>query len=155
MRLSDTAIQLKKLDLSKSGGTAYLEYYTPRGDWYDYSWKSNVEKSGGIVSNIGIHLIDLLLWLFGKEYTISRWKNNSRSAYGMLRIGNFEVSIILSIKKGLPPRRILSINMDEFDLSKNFGDLHTLSYQKILAGEGFGIEDCRSAIKLCEELRRL
>jgi len=153
LRLSDTAIQLKKLGLSKLSGTAYLEYYTPRGDWYDYSWKSNVEKSGGIVSNIGIHLIDLLLWLFGKEYTISRWKNNSRSAYGMLRIGNFEIPIILSIKKGLPPRRMLSINVDEFDLSKNFGDLHTLSYQKILSGEGFGIEDVRPAISLCEKLR--
>lgn len=155
LRLSDTAIQLKKLDLSKSGGTAYLEYYTPRGDWYDYSWKSNVEKSGGIVSNIGIHLIDLLLWLFGTDYTIMHWVNGKRRATGTIRIGNFEISIVLSIEKRLPPRRMLSINVDEFDLSKNFGDLHILSYQKILAGEGFGIEDCRASIKLCEELRGL
>jgi len=153
LRLSDTAIQLKKLDLSKSGGTAYLEYYTPRGDWYDYSWKSNVEKSGGIVSNIGIHLIDLLLWLFGTDYTIMHWVNGKRRSTGTIRFGNFEITIILSIEKGFKPKRLLSIKAAEFDFSNDFGELHTKSYEKIIAGEGFGIEDVRPSVRICEELR--
>ena len=42
-----------------------LTYVTARGRWYDVSWKGSDERSGGIVTNIGIHLFDLLLWLFG------------------------------------------------------------------------------------------
>ena len=43
-----------------------LNYNTPRGKWYDYSWKGNSEKSGGILYNIGIHLFDILIWIFGE-----------------------------------------------------------------------------------------
>ncbi|HUV85459.1 MAG TPA: Gfo/Idh/MocA family oxidoreductase, partial [Methanosarcinales archaeon] len=142
LRLSETAVHLKKLhDFSKLRGTAYLEYYTPRGDWYDYSWKMVLEKSGGAATNIGIHLFNLLLWLFGTDYTIMHWVNDKRRSTGTIRFGNFEITIILSIEKGFKPKRVLSINTGEFDFSKEFGDLHTLSYEKILAGEGFGIED--------------
>src|SRR3989304_4353988 len=43
-----------------------LTYITSRGRWYDYSWKGDSQKSGGIATNIGIHFFDLLIWLFGK-----------------------------------------------------------------------------------------
>ena len=36
-----------------------------RGPWYLSSWKGNVERSGGLATNIGIHFFDMLLWLFG------------------------------------------------------------------------------------------
>src|SRR5262245_2410020 len=39
-----------------------LTYVTARGRWYDVSWKGSDERSGGIVTNIGIHFFDLLLW---------------------------------------------------------------------------------------------
>ena len=42
-----------------------LAYLTARGRWYDVSWKGVDERSGGIVTNIGIHFFDLLVWLFG------------------------------------------------------------------------------------------
>src|SRR5438445_2323159 len=42
-----------------------LTYVTSRGRWYDVSWKGSDERSGGLVTNIGIHFFDLLLWLFG------------------------------------------------------------------------------------------
>src|SRR6185295_4802546 len=32
-----------------------LTYVTTRGRWYDVSWKGSEERSGGIVTNIGIH----------------------------------------------------------------------------------------------------
>ena len=44
-----------------------LTYITSRGKWYDYSWKGNQEKAGGIEINIGIHFFDMLLWIFGKK----------------------------------------------------------------------------------------
>ena len=39
---------------------------TPRGNWYKYSWKGDENKSGGLLYNIGIHLFDLINFLFGK-----------------------------------------------------------------------------------------
>jgi UDP-N-acetyl-2-amino-2-deoxyglucuronate dehydrogenase len=128
-------------------------YYTPRGDWYDYSWKNDVQKSGSTIFNIGIHLIDLLLYLFGTGWSISTWKNRKRSCMGHLEIRDTKVLIELSIEKDKTPTRTFIINGHDFDLSENFGDLHTLSYQKILAGEGFGIHDVFPAIDLCSHLR--
>jgi len=128
-------------------------YYAPRGDWYDYSWKSNISKSGSVIFNIGIHLVDLLLYLFGVDWNVIKWQNSKRRCIGYLEFGATKVSIELSIEKGKTPIRVFTINGQDFDLSENFGDLHTLSYQKILAGEGFGIEDVRPAVSLCEKLR--
>ena len=33
-----------------------VSYFTPRGAWYDTSWKADRDKSGGIRMNLGIHL---------------------------------------------------------------------------------------------------
>src|ERR1039458_5324418 len=43
-----------------------LTYLTSRGNWYFNSWKGDVEKSGGIATNIGIHFFDMLTWIFGR-----------------------------------------------------------------------------------------
>ena len=43
-----------------------VNYITPRGHWYQSSWKGDIKKSGGIIYNIGIHLLDALCYLFGK-----------------------------------------------------------------------------------------
>ena len=42
-----------------------LTYITSRGKWYHASWKGNLDKSGGIATNIGIHFFDILQWIFG------------------------------------------------------------------------------------------
>ena len=42
-----------------------LTYITSRGKWYHYSWKGDIKKSGGVVTNIGIHFFDMLSWIFG------------------------------------------------------------------------------------------
>ena len=47
-----------------------LAYLTARGRWYDVSWKGVEERSGGIVTNIGIHFFDLLVWLFGEVQSV-------------------------------------------------------------------------------------
>ena len=41
-----------------------LTYITSRGNWYDISWKGNIQKSGGIATNIGVHFFDMLTWIF-------------------------------------------------------------------------------------------
>jgi len=47
-----------------------MEYYTPRGPWYDKSWKSQPEH-GGTLLNIGVHMFDALIGLFGYPKNVS------------------------------------------------------------------------------------
>ena len=42
-----------------------LTYITSRGSWYLRSWKGDVNKSGGIATNIGVHFFDMLYFVFG------------------------------------------------------------------------------------------
>ena len=68
LRLHPQLIALRETLRAQPAARLYdvcLTYVTARGRWYDVSWKGSDERSGGIVTNIGIHLFDLLLWLFG------------------------------------------------------------------------------------------
>lgn len=133
---------------------AFLRYYTPRGDWYHYSWKTNMEKSGGLITNIGIHLVDALCWMFGPcvEIRVSRSTDNTVS--GHLHFKRITVNYTLSISQQFEPTRLLQIGNEKFELSGNFKDLHDKSYEHIVAGDSFGIEDVRESIRVCEEARK-
>ena len=156
LRLNEELVQLK--DVIRDGlvieDYPELTYYTPRGDWYKYSWKSDMWKSGGLVFNIGIHLFDLLQWLFGHYESTDVHEYGNEQIMGSVIFKDMTVHFDLSINKKNKPTRLLKIDNYECSFNKGFTDLHTKSYQEILAGNGFGIEDVRPSIKLSEELRR-
>jgi UDP-N-acetyl-2-amino-2-deoxyglucuronate dehydrogenase len=134
-----------------------LEYITPRGKWYSHSWKGNIEKSGGIVMNIGIHFFDMLIWIFGKVIRSDIKHIMAKSARGYTELQNAHVYWDLSIdplKNNIPYRRI-EVDDKEIDFSQGFNDLHTLSYKYILNGRGFSIEDARPAIEFVCGLKKL
>lgn len=129
-----------------------LTYYTPRGSWYNGSWKGDVEMSGGILMNIGIHMFDLMIHLFGDAVTYSTDFIDECSAKGRIQFKNVTVDYDLSIMQHLKPTRRLEINDYTHDF-EGFEDLHTESYREILAGRGFGIEDARPSIELVNKIR--
>ena len=49
--------------------------------------------------------------------------------------------------------RTLTLDGDPIDFSDGFTDLHTKSYEEILAGGGFSISDCRPAIETVAFIR--
>ena len=59
-----------------------LHYVTPRGRWYERSWKGDPERSGGLLTNIGIHMFDFLLWKFGPEIKTSVDERTSTTIAG-------------------------------------------------------------------------
>ena len=153
LRLHPNAIRLKSLvDKRKGTSIVRVEYVAPRGLWYNYSWKGSIEKSGGLATNIGIHLFDLLLWLFGPVRLVDIRETVGQGVKGTLGFYKTAVSINLSID-GDTSSRVFSVNGEDYDFTKNFTGLHTKSYENIINGYGFGIEDVRPAIKLCEEIR--
>jgi UDP-N-acetyl-2-amino-2-deoxyglucuronate dehydrogenase len=140
-----------------------LTYITARGRWYDHSWKGSDERSGGLVTNIGIHLFDVLLWLFGPVTACEVHMRERRRIAGFLALERANVRWLLSVESSdLPPERtpaasttFRSITVDggEVEFSEGFGDLHTRVYQEVLAGRGFGIADGRPAIELSHRIR--
>ena len=151
---------------SSGAGPAELDltYVTSRGSWYFASWKGEEKKSGGIVPNIGVHFFDMLLWIFGpveeSEVTLLR----EDAASGILRFADATVRWFLSVNAAHLPdeckasgqRTFRSITMEgqEIEFSDGFTDLHTESYRRILAGEGFGIDDALPSIRLTHDIRQ-
>jgi UDP-N-acetyl-2-amino-2-deoxyglucuronate dehydrogenase len=140
-----------------------LSYITSRGKWYHYSWKGDEHKSGGIATNIGVHFFDMLSWIFGdvKENKVHLLKKDKAS--GFLQLENARVRWYLSIDyndvpeearaRGQRTYRSITVDGDEIEFSGGFTDLHTLSYQQVLAGNGFGVECARKSIQTVYDIR--
>jgi len=161
LRLHPSIIKLKKeIDsVSNKKNKISLDYITPRGKWYEYSWKGDCSKSGGIATNIGIHFFDMLLWIFGDVKSSYVEDHTDLKARGHLQLERAEVSWNLSIDSSdLPhedwkPYRSITINSKELEFSSGFTDLHTESYRKILLGQGYGISDAEPSLKLAHQIR--
>lgn len=158
LRLHPVIKELKKqVQNSNEKFKIKLKYITPRGMWYDYSWKGDIDKSGGVLFNIGIHFFDMLIWIFG-EPVIDNVQISDKKALGTLNFKNAEVEFYLSIDyNDLPHKewkafRSLNINDKDYDFSEGFTELHNISYEKIINGEGFGINDIFPAIELIEKM---
>jgi UDP-N-acetyl-2-amino-2-deoxyglucuronate dehydrogenase len=129
-----------------------LIYDTPCGRWYQHSWKADIEKSGGLITNIGIHLLDLLLWLYGPVEAVRVTKRMDDAASGELVLQNADVSWHLSTRGPLT-QRITINNNTSIEFSGGFRDLHKNVYENTLAGRGFTVADARPAVELAHRLR--
>lgn len=168
LRLHDSITALKKKVDEGPKDKIYdidLTYITSRGYWYYTSWKGNVNKSGGVATNIGIHFYDMLSWIFGPvKSNIVHLASHDRVA-GYLELERAHVRYFLSINADTLPEeavkigkrtfRAITIDGEQFEFSEGFTELHTLSYQKILAGEGFRISEARNCIQIVYDIRNM
>jgi UDP-N-acetyl-2-amino-2-deoxyglucuronate dehydrogenase len=166
LRLHPQLIALRKALQADAGAGVHevcLTYITARGRWYDVSWKGSDERSGGIVTNIGIHFFDLLLWLFGDVGACEVHVRDRRRIGGFLELKRARVRWLLSTDLADLPFvpapgvkttfRSITVDGNEMEFSEGFANLHTLVYEEILAGRGFGIDDSRPAIALSHQIR--
>jgi len=152
----------KEIQKSKKNHNVLINYITPRGQWYQKSWKGNIKKSGGVLFNIGIHLLDVLCYLFGDylKYNIS--KKNDYSVKGSIEFKNAKANFNLSIdKKDLKKYKNKKVVRDfiidnkKMDLVKNFEQAHTDSYKAIIEKKDFGLNIVKKAIKLAIDLDKI
>ena len=166
LRLHPAVIALKTRIDSGAKEELYeidLTYITSRGNWYYASWKGDVEKSGGIATNIGVHFFDVLTWIFGEVRTNVVHLHEHDRAAGYLEFRQAKVRWFLSIDSNTLPGdvkasgkntfRSLTINSIAIDFTEGFTDLHTQSYNKILSGEGFGLEETKRGIRMVHDIR--
>ncbi|MCZ2392880.1 MAG: Gfo/Idh/MocA family oxidoreductase [Chitinophagales bacterium] len=160
LRLQPVLQKLKEeLIDSKDFHQVKLKYITPRGNWYHYSWKGDISKSGGLATNIGIHLFDLLIWLFGDVHQSVLSHHGSNKMQGVIQFQQAEVRWTLSIDKNdlidksLNSYRLLEISGEKIEFDNGFHNLHTKSYQEILSGQGFRIEEVKKSIEVVSKMR--
>lgn len=157
LRLHNELMELKK-KINNKKHKVVINYVTPRGKWYGRSWKGDVTKSGGLATNIGIHLFDMVIWLFGNYKEVSVFRNEPDCVIGIVSLDKAEVNFSLSTKKedlpdGYSSYRSIEIDGKKLTFDKSFVDLHTVVYKDILDGNGFGIEDSRPSIELVYKIR--
>lgn len=166
LRLQDSIKALKAKVDSSPKDKIYdfdLTYQTSRGNWYYTSWKGNIDKSGGIATNIGVHFFDMLSWVFGSvKQNIVHLHTHDRVA-GYLEFDQARIRWFLSIeydtipedikKTGKRTFRSMEVDGKQIEFSDGFTELHSLSYKDILSGNGFGIEASRQAIEIVHDIR--
>ena len=165
LRLHPSIIALKE-KIAASGQDRMhevdLTYITSRGRWYYVSWKGDEHKSGGIATNIGVHFYDMLTFVFGPLKENHVHHRAVDCAAGYLEYEKARVRWFLSINRcdlpqNVPPGqttfRSITIDGEELEFSGGFTDLHTQSYQQILAGNGFTLEDVRPSVETVSHIR--
>ena len=166
LRLHPSIIDLKQKVENGPKDKIYdidLSYLTSRGNWYFTSWKGDHSKSGGIATNIGIHFFDMLTWIFGSvKKNICQISANDRAA-GFLELERARVRWFLSVNYDLIPEKIkstgqrtyrsITVEGKEIEFSGGFTDLHTKSYEAIIAGKGFGIMEAKPSIDIVHYIR--
>lgn len=169
LRLHPSIIQLKKAveqQLAVNPDKIFdidLTYLTSRGHWYFTSWKGEDSKSGGIATNIGVHFYDMLGWIFGDiKHNEVHLKEHNASA-GYLEFAHARVRWFLSVDYDYIPQEIkesgqrtyrsITVDGHEVEFSGGFTDLHTKSYEHILNGGGFGLEEARKSIEVVSTIR--
>lgn len=142
-----------------------VKYVSVRGNWYKYSWKGDVSKSGGITTNIGLHFFDILLWVFGKVEEVSITRARPGYVAGSLvldkakvnwELGTDETSLPADVKAdGKTTFRMLSVDGNRIELSSGFADLHTACYSEIMAGNAVALEEMKRLTELLYKVRLL
>lgn len=143
-----------------------LTYITSRGKWYFISWKGDIQKSGGVATNIGIHFFDMLIWIFGAvKHQEVHYSEPLKKMAGYIELEKAEVRWFLSVDaRDLPEEavkenkrtyRSITVDGKEIEFSGVFADLHTIVYEDILKGGGFGIKDARPSIELVYRIRNI
>ncbi|WP_299714672.1 Gfo/Idh/MocA family protein [uncultured Tenacibaculum sp.] len=166
LRLHPSVIALKQKVQAQNNKAKYeidLTYITSRGKWYDISWKGDESKSGGIVTNIGIHFFDMLTWIFGNVQESEVHLREHDKASGYLELENARVRWFLSIDSNSLPKKIkekgqrtyrsITVEGEEIEFSQGFTDLHTKTYEEVLKGNGFTLKDARSSIETVYNIR--
>ena len=166
LRLHQTIIELKKKIDEGPKDKIYdvdLTYITSRGKWYFISWKGDVEKSGGVATNIGIHFFDMLAGLFGNTKESTVHYSDKYTASGFLQLERARVRWFLSLDYNTIPDEVkatgqrtfrsIRIEGEEMEFSGGFTELHTESYKRILAGQGYSVDDARPSIETVFNIR--
>ena len=104
----------------------------------------------------------MLVWIFGDPRESLVTQMSDRTIAGELTLERASIKWVLStdkkmlpenaVKAGLRAYRSLVVDGKEIDFSTGFADLHTVTYNNILNGNGFGLQDAMASLVLCRDI---
>ncbi len=152
LRYAPKIMEMKQA-IKPADNVIQIHYCTPRGNWYPYSWKGDILKSGGVETNIGCHFFDLCSYLFPWSFELLDFIPYSYGSSGKIVYeGNNSMEWYLSVKG--EPQRVFMLNGVSFSFNDGFADLHTTVYQDILSGQGIPMNVHRASVEICEKIKR-
>ncbi|KKQ48580.1 MAG: Lipopolysaccharide biosynthesis protein wbpB [Candidatus Shapirobacteria bacterium GW2011_GWE1_38_10] len=151
-----TVLQLRhhpKMQKIKKPKELFIEAKMFRDEKYWNSWKGNDIMSGGVLFNLGIHYIDLAIFLLGNKWKILRVYKKKRKVVADIRFGkslaHVHIEIVSNRKKQgrkllMDGQEIILSNQDNL----SYEDLHKQVYQDFLAGKGVTVKEAEKSLKL-------
>jgi len=139
----------------------YVEAKMFRDEHYWDSWKGDDVKSGGVLYNLGIHYIDLLIYLLGEPVYIDNVSINDKLAKGMVvfkdgKVGSFHIEIIDNRAEA---NRIILVDGKNINLSNqdnlSYEDLHKYVYWDFINGNGIPLKEAEKSLKLVKDLKSI
>jgi UDP-N-acetyl-2-amino-2-deoxyglucuronate dehydrogenase len=124
-----------------------------RDEKYWNSWKGNEVMSGGVLYNLGVHYIDLLIYIMGDDWKILNVKRSEKCVIGkiefMTGIATFHIEIVDTKEE---QGRTLLADGAEIILSNqenlSYEDLHKEVYKDFVAGGGITLEEAQKSLDL-------
>jgi UDP-N-acetyl-2-amino-2-deoxyglucuronate dehydrogenase len=105
----------------------------------------------------------MLVWIFGGVKNSTVHVSDAKKSAGLLELQKANVRWFLSLDRNDLPaapaagkpatHRSITIDGQELEFSEGFADLHTESYKKILAGEGFTTKDVMASVQIASDIR--
>jgi UDP-N-acetyl-2-amino-2-deoxyglucuronate dehydrogenase len=107
----------------------------------------------------------MLCWIFGDvEENVVHLKTPDANA-GSFKLKHANVRWFLSVNYNYIPEEVkaagqrtyrsITVNGEEMEFSGGFTDLHTRSYEEILKGNGFGLDEAYGSINTVSTIRNL
>ena len=163
LRLHEKVAELKSRAPQAGTQKIELRYVAARGPWYFESWKGDLSKAGGLSTNIALDSFDMLTWIWGPMIELNVEAKTPHKEQGTLKLQNAAVQWMVSIAfddvpadlraRGQLSFRSICVDGTDLELSEESTELHNLSYEKILNGQGFSLDDVRDATKITESIR--
>lgn len=160
-----TVLQLRyhpelKILKTKKPKELVIEAKMFRDEKYWQSWKGSDLLSGGILYNLGIHYVDLAIFLLGNNWKILKVKRNKKLVIADIRFGNSMVHIhIEAVNDRKKQGRKLLADGKEIILSNqdnlSYEDLHKEVYKDFLAGKGIDVKEAEKSLKLVDAILKV
>lgn len=158
LRTHPAIMKLKEvLDLNKSH-TVKITTKMFRNETYWNGWKGDEKRSGGILFNLGVHYLDLILYLFGEDITVLEHSYKPKIATGKMKVGNSIIDYHFEILDDTEGQtRLLEIDGNSIELSNkdnlSYEDLHKNIYDLWDKGQAVKLPECKRVLELIKELK--
>lgn len=155
----NTVLQLRKHPKLQNlhPNEVFIEAKMFRDESYWSGWKGNEVKSGGILYNLGIHYVDLAVFLLGSDWKILNATADKKKVVADVDFNGKKAHIHIEIvdRKEDQGRKLIA-DGEEITLSNqenlSYEDLHIEVYKDFIEGNGIPLSEAEKSLELVSRI---